>query len=44
MTPLELSKSDAQFGASLTNEPRVIIYNCDMFIIDATGYKNKRHF
>ncbi len=33
-----------QLGASLNNEPRFIIYNCNMFNIDAIGYKNKRHF
>jgi hypothetical protein len=27
----------SQFGASLTDDPRVIIYNCKMFIIQATG-------
>ncbi len=29
-----------QFGALLTDDARVIIYNCNMFIIQATGPYN----
>ncbi len=28
-----------KFKASLTDDARVIIYNCDMFIVQATGWK-----
>ena len=44
MTPEELSESGAQYGASLINDSRVIIYDCNMFNIDAIGYSNERHF
>jgi hypothetical protein len=27
-----------KFGASLTDDARVIIYNCHMFIVQATGW------
>jgi hypothetical protein len=44
MTPLELSEIDAQYGVSLTYDSRVVLYNCNMFIIDAIGCNNIRHF
>jgi hypothetical protein len=40
MTPLEL-KVAPQFGASLTDDSRVVIYDLSMLIIQATGSGNK---
>ena len=37
MTPIELSESDSQFGASLTDNSGVIIYDHNLFIIQAAG-------
>ncbi len=33
-----------KFGTSLTDDARVIIYDCLMFIAQATGFKFWRHF
>jgi hypothetical protein len=37
MTPLELPEVTQQFGAPRTNATGDIIYNCKIFIIQATG-------
>ncbi len=31
-----------KFAASLTDDSRVVIYNCHMFIVQATGYYSRR--